>query len=373
MRKCFLLCILILFGTVSCTESMDEERKEEIVKNAVVEFEKEIISFEINKIIDGKKFNGSISILQDGDLLYDRRSGFENFREKRNFTDKSIFAIASVSKQFTAVIILKLQEENKLRLEDKASKYLEDFEGEGFDEITVHQLLTHTSGLNDFGDKLLFKSGTDYQYSNKGYWYLGKIVEKVSGKKYDEFIIELFKEVGMNNSYTPTNVGIVNFASAYIGTEKNFQEVENMPFRLSEKEISTPAGGLLSSVSDLHLWNESLYNGKILKKESLDLFKKEYVKRKHEVLGEVGYGYGIMMNKEEIESYFHTGYVKGAPSLLIYYPNTRTSVVILSNIANELMGKEAIFSTHKEVKNIMDKIEFSMMEFRKNRIKEEIK
>ena len=89
----------------------------------------------------------------------------------------------------------------------------------------------------------------------------------------------------------------------------------------------------------------------------------------HPILGKVGYGFGIMMNPQKPDAYFHTGYVKGSPSLNIYYPETKTSVIILSNIADESKGKDAIFIPHKEVKKLTDAIESSVAELRKEMIK----
>ena len=86
----------------------------------------------------------------------------------------------------------------------------------------------------------------------------------------------------------------------------------------------------------------------------------------HPILGKVGYGFGIMMNEGKPGSYFHTGYVKGSPSLNIYYPETKTSVVILSNIADEAKGKNGFFNPHKEVKKITEAVENALIETQRN-------
>ena len=155
-----------------------------------------------------------------------------------------------------------------------------------------------------------------------------------------------------------------NFASAYLGNAGNFQEVPNMPKRLGGKEIGTPAGGILSTIQDLHTWNNSLYGGKILKPETLKQFMAKSAERRHAIFGKMGYAYGIMLNIGKPNSYFHSGYVKGSPSLNIYYPDTKTSVIILSNIADEEKGKGMTFKPHIEVKKITDHLENTLMQLR---------
>ncbi|MDO5615264.1 MAG: serine hydrolase domain-containing protein [Cruoricaptor ignavus] len=365
-----LILILLLFSVFSCTSEADKTvERQAIIDSTIVSFQKKLFSAQIDSIFAEKKFNGNISISQNGEILYQKENGFANFKQKSKLDSNTVFAIASVSKQFTASLILLQQEKGKLNVTDFASQYLADFQKPKFDKITIHQLLNHTSGLNDFGENLQFESGTNYSYSNKGYHYLSEIVAKVSGKSFDENVMELFQKAEMKHSFTASNFDGKNFGSANIGSIANAQLVENMPKRLAEKSIGTAAGGLLSTISDLHKWNNALYSGKILNEESLLQFKKNYVTREHYILGNVGYGYGIMMNQGKPESYFHTGYVKGAPSLLIYYPKNNTSVVILSNFANESLGKEAIFAPHKMVKEATDLVENAVVELKSEMMK----
>lgn len=190
-------------------------------------------------------------------------------KQKQKLTAVLFFAIGSVSKQFTAVLILLQMEQGKLNVTDKASRYLKEFQTKEYENITIHQLLNHTSGLNIFGGKLMFKSGSDFFYSNDGFNTLGKIVEAVSGKSFDENVKELFNKAGMKNSSTGNIFEGKDFASAYLGNGKNPVIVPNMPKRLGGKDIGTPAGGILSTIDDLHIWNNALYGGKILKPETL--------------------------------------------------------------------------------------------------------
>lgn len=363
----FSLLVLMLTSCKSDAEKMAERNA--VIDSTIVGFQKKLLGMQLDSIFSQNQFNASVSIVQNGKKIYEKENGYEDFQTKSKLDSTSVFAIASISKQFTAVLILLQQEQGKLNVNELVSKYLTDFQKPNFDKVTIHQLLNHTSGLNDFGENLQFESGSDYSYSNKGYLYLGEIIAQVSGKSYDQNAKDLFQKAGMNHTSTAGIFQGKDLAYANTGTLDSAQKVENMPKRLTEKTISTPAGGILSTVNDLHKWNEALYNDKILKPETLNLFEKNYVTREHYVLGNVGYGYGIMMNEATPEAYFHTGYVKGAPSLLMYYPETKTSVVILSNFANESKGKESIFVPHRRIKDITDAVENTVAVLRKEMIK----
>ncbi|MET3035133.1 serine hydrolase domain-containing protein [Chryseobacterium sp. NRRL B-14859] len=319
---------------------------------------------QIDSVFKKYHFNGSIAVFKDSLQLYGKENGYSDFRKKTKIDSNTIFAIGSVSKQFTSVLVLLQMEQGKLNVTDKVSQYLKEFQNKDYENITIHQLLNHTSGLNLLGGKLMFKSGSDFFYSNDGFNALGKIVETVSGKSYDDNVQELFKKAGMTHSSTGDIFKGSHFASAYLGNEKIQQEVPNMPKRLGSKEIGTPAGGILSTIQDLHKWNNALYSGKILKPETLKLFMAKSAERRHAVFGKMGYAYGIMLNIGKPIAYFHSGYVKGSPSLNIYYPETKTSVIILSNIADEEKGKGMIFKPHIEVKKITDHLENTLAQLK---------
>ncbi len=363
----FFLLLLIVFSCKSEAEKIEERNA--VIENTITNFQKKLFAQQIDSVFVKNKFNGSISVFKNDEILYEKENGFEDFGKKSKLDSNTVFAIGSVSKQFTAALILLQEENGKLKTEDKVSRYLPEFQNKEFGDITVHQLLNHTSGIGDFGNGLSSRPGKDFNYSNKGYRFLGEIIEKVSGKSYDENAKQLFEKAGMKNSSTPNNFQGKGFGGAYLGNSSHFQKIENMPKRLSDKEISVPAGGILSTVQDLHRWNNSLYNGKILTTKSLQKFLEKSSARTHPILGKVGYGYGIMMSEKNPVSYFHTGYVKGSPSLNIYYPETKTSVIILSNIADESKGKNAVFIPHKEVKKITDVIENVVVELQKEMIK----
>lgn len=354
-------CFLLSCKTETPPPPVD---KKAIIDSTITAFQKTLLEQQIDTVFKKYHFNGSIAIFKDSLPLYRKENGYSDFKRKAKINSNTIFAIGSVSKQFTAVMILLQMEQGKLNVTDKVSKYLKEFQIKEYENITIHQLLNHTSGLNMMGGKLMFKSGTDFYYSNDGFNALGKIVETVSGKSYDDNALELFKKAGMTQSSTGDIFRGSNFASAYLGSANKFQEVPNMPKRLGGKEIGTPAGGILSTIQDLHTWNNALYGGKLLKPETLKLFMAKSAERRHAIFGKMGYAYGIMLNIGKPNSYFHSGYVKGSPSLNIYYPETKTSVIILSNIADEEKGKGMIFKPHIEVKKITDHLENTLTQLR---------
>lgn len=365
-----LFLFFVLQSLVSCkSEAEKKAERNAVIDSTIVSFEKNLYKTQIDSVFARHQFNGSVAVYQDSTLIYEKQNGFEDFKQKSKLDSNTVFAIGSLSKQFTAVLILQQVENGKLKLEDKVSQYLEEFKADSFKNITVLQLLNHTSGLNDFGSTLLSKPGEKFNYSNKGYRYLGKIIEKVSGKTYDQNALELFQKAGMKHSSTADVFKGKDFAGANVGTEKQNSVVENMPKRLASDDISVPAGGILSTVNDLNQWNCAMFGGKILKPETLQKMLTKYTSREHYVLGNVGYGLGIMMNPGAPKAYFHTGYVKGSPSLNIFYPETKTSVIILSNIADESKGKEGFFRPHAEVKNAADAVETAVETVRKQMIK----
>lgn len=366
--------LFLLFVLFSCKSEADKIAEQTTTRNALIDstinsFQKKLLTQQIDSVFSKYNFNGSVAVIKNDEILYQKENGFEDFKQKKKLDSSSVFAIASVSKQFTAVLILLQEDLGKLNTEDKVSKYLTEFQTTSFKNIKIKELLNHTSGISDFGNGLAAEPGKAFNYSNKGFRLLGEIVEKVSGKSYDENVKELFENAGMKNSFTANSFHGKNLASAFAGNSKSFQAVENMPKRLADQSISVPAGGLLSTINDLYRWNKALYEGEILKPESLKKFTEKSADRHHPILGKMDYGFGIMMNVGKPLAYFHTGYVKGAPSLLIYYPESKTSVIILSNIADEMNGKNAIFNPHKKVKEITDAFQNTVIELRKEMIK----
>lgn len=358
-----LLWILLIFTFFGACKKTEEVEAQKIIDQKRIEDSISLVkkSAEITPLLDSiilkNKFNAIVSVDWDNKKIYELANGFSNFKTETKIDNQTLFPIASNSKQFAAVLILQLQEQQKLNIEDKVSRYLQNYKTKTYQEITIAQLLHHTSGINFTGERLLFKPGRAMHYSNDGYKSLGDIVENLTGKSYDDNVVALFQKLGMTHSSTGNLFNGNNFASAHLGSLKQNEEVPNMPKRLDKNSISIAAGGILSTVDDLHLWNRSLYNGKVLSDSAFQTFVKPAKTFDHYILGKVKYGCGIMIHEEDPKTYLHTGYVKGAPSLVMYYPESKTSVVILSNIANEKLGKKAIYKSHREIRAKIDSLQ----------------
>lgn len=361
--RTYVLLILLGLFLAACSPKEKDSSTDSIVtkkEDSLTQFQKNLYSHYLDSLVLDSDFNGVISIRRDSTLLYQRFEGFENFKSKVQLDSNSVFAIGSVSKQFTSALLLRLVDKNLLSLSDSLPKHLSKIQNPSYKNITVEQLLNHSSGMNDFSSSLHAAPGSTYHYSNKGYSLLGEIIESVGKKSYSDQLKELTLHAGMNSTFTPQNKPSNHFASAYTGTHANPIEVENMPDRLALPSISTAAGGVLSAVGDLHRWNQRLHEGLLLSPETLKGMRTSTKTTPHYILGQVGYGYGIMTSTSTLPSYFHTGYVKGSASLLIYYPHSKTSVVILSNYANEQLGKKMIFHVHQKTKEFTDLIEASL-------------
>lgn len=358
-----LVWILLIFAFFGACKKTEEVEAQKIIDQKRIEDSISLVkkSAEITPLLDSiilkNKFNAIVSVDWDGKKIYERANGFSNFKTESKIDNQTVFPIASNSKQFAGVLILQLQEQQKINIEDKVSKYLQDYKTKSYQDITISQLLHHTSGINFIGERLLFKPGRAMHYSNDGYKSLGDIVENLTGKSYDDNVVALYQKLGMKHSSTGNLFNGNNFASAHLGSLKQNEEVPNMPKRLDKNSISIAAGGILSTVDDLHLWNRSLYNGKVLSDSAFQTFVKPAKTFDHYILGKVKYGCGIMIHEEDPKTYLHTGYVKGAPSLVMYYPESKTSVVILSNIANEKLGKKAIYKSHREIRAKIDSLQ----------------
>lgn len=364
------ILILIFCFINSCKSEKEKIREQnELIQKTIDLFEKELLSQEIDSVFSKYNFNGIVAVYRDSVPVYIRTNGFSNFKNKTPIDTLTVFGIASNTKQFTAVMVLKLVEQGKIKLDDKVSAYLDDFKKQAYQNITIQQLLNHTSGFYSLGQPLTFESGSNFAYSNEGYNELGKLIEKISGKSYEDNASELFKSVGLRHTYTNKTFDNKDFGSAWVGKPDNPEEIPKMPDRLSEKGIGNPAGGILSTVEDLNRWNQLLFAGKILKPETLIKMTAQTAVRTNHFFSKVGYGDGLMMYGKGPLAYFHTGYVKGLPSVNIYYPATKTSVIVLSNFADESTDKKVIFAPHSDIRNISDGVQSTLIQLKKELLK----
>jgi CubicO group peptidase (beta-lactamase class C family) len=292
----------------------------------------------------------AVLVASKGKVIYKKAFGSANLELNVPLRPEMVFSLASITKQFTAIAILQLEEQGKLSLQDSVQKFIPDFPSKQF-TITIENLLTHTSGIKDylqigspqpfmerwdFTSKELidffkslpleFEPGTRYKYSNSGYALLGYIIEKVSGKSYQAYMSDnILKPSGLYNTYYDSqSVIIPNRVSGYYKDGNNYR---NAAFW--SPSIAYAAGGLLSNVEDLFLWHRGLLSYKIVKKETLDKAFTEY-KLKNGDGASYGYGWIIRTINGE-RSIEHAGSKNGFVTNEIYFPKEDVFIALLFN------------------------------------------
>jgi CubicO group peptidase (beta-lactamase class C family) len=295
--------------------------------------------------VANQHFMGAVLVAKGDRLLIDQGYGFADLEWNAPNTPETRFRIASITKQFTAAAILLLQERGKLRVEAPLKTYLPNTP-QAWDEITIFNLLTHTSGIPDFirladfrnfmtlperpeqiiatiRDKPLdFAPGSEKAYSNSGYVLLGLVIEKVSGESYAQFVKEnLLDPAGMRDSGYDTHAAVIDRrASGYTYGPGGFENAAyfdmNIPFA---------AGGLYSTTGDLLRWERALFGGKILSQASLEQMTTPFKEN---------YGFGLvirMIDGEKIVD--HSGSFDGFNTEMIHGARDNLVVIVLSNVS----------------------------------------
>lgn len=290
-------------------------------------------STKIDSVINLKtpiRFNGEIRITQNGKTKYSKVSGFANFENKTTLAPNSQYEIMSLSKQITAVLILKEVENGKVKLQAPIKEYLPEITQTWADSVTVHQLLNHTHGIADTEKPLVSKPGTDFKYGDLSTILLGKIIENVSKKSYVELADGLFKKLKMQHTFCYAKDRTQKLVSGHIIKGDSFEVIKKT--RITKDNI--PADGIISTAEDLAAWNHSLHKGKILKPETYKLMTTASAQSQHNAFGKekMGYGYNIRIAENYGIKYLgHTGMGDGFTLLSIYIPKTDVSLVILEN------------------------------------------
>lgn len=306
----------------------------------------------LKQYYDYGQFNGSVLVAEKGKIIYEKGFGMANMEWAIPNQPDTKFRIGSVTKQFTATLILQLVEEGKIKLDGKITDYLTDYRKDTGGKITIHQLLNHTSGIPSYtgrpdffaefsrdpysvadfvkkfasGD-LEFEPGSKFSYNNSGYFLLGAIIEKVTGKSYETVLTErILKPLGMTNSgYDKHSTLLQKRASGY---EKRPAGYVNAPYL--DMSLPYAAGSIYSTVEDLFKWDQSLYEDKILSADSKKLMFTP---------GLATYGYGISISDQPIgksdqktKIIGHGGGINGFNSLITRAVDKRQTVIILDNV-----------------------------------------
>ncbi len=296
-----------------------------------------------------KPFNGVVLVCENEKIIYSTAKGYSNINHQKPLRPHDQFVIGSISKQITAVILLREYDAGHVSLSTPIHAYLPELTQSWADTVTIHHLLTHTHGITEINKPTAFKAGTQFSYSQIGYDLLAKIAEKTSGKSFSQLAQELFKLCNMGNTCHPETKNYSNLVLGYTETEQNKLIPENNSF-----QNYVAAGSFISAVEDLNLWNKAFYGGKLLKKETMDMVKTKQpgAIRNHPVFGVTSYGYGITIDlTDNIVQLGQTGFAPGFVSMNFYFPQQQLSVIVLENIAYDTTNLKHTFSHHTAILN----------------------
>jgi len=329
----------LLFALLLCT----------VIKFAEAQDLQASIDSLVQKAFPDKEGPGAVFLVaKQGKPVYQRATGKANLELNTDLTPSNIFQIGSMTKQFTAIAILMLEEQGKLKVADPVTKYIPGYPGG--DSISLHHLLTHTSGIKDFtkmkeirdiaqkemtpkmmvdffkNEPADYKPGEKFEYNNSGYVLLGYIIELVSGETYENFIEQyIFKKAGMTSScYASDRQLIRNRADGYHKKEQGYVNKTVISY-----SVPFSSGALMSTTTDMLKWQNALKQNLLLKTETSNKAFSRYRLNSGE---EFTYGYGWHI--KEINgrpTREHGGSIFGFKSMGVYFPEEDIYVIGLSN------------------------------------------
>ncbi len=330
-------------------------------------------------------FNGTVLVSRKGEEIFKKAFGYADREWTIPNTTDTKFRIASISKSFTALLVLQLAQEGKINLNGTITDYIPDYQGKLGDSITIHQLLTHTSGVLTSLDPvteakeerlyhslrdmikftesadLYFAPGKGFRYSNHGYYILAYIVERVTGKRFEAVIKEKICEPSGMFSTSQSNHSRIEKKLAKGYEYKLLNGYENAPG--FDDSYTVGAGGLISSAEDLYLFDQALYS---------DVLISEYYKTKMFTPASKGnYGYGWFITRKKINSgndsiliADHSGSINGFGSYMAHIMSDSSLVIVLKNQRSDTyidpafapeIGKQIISILHGEAVDLPKK------------------
>jgi CubicO group peptidase (beta-lactamase class C family) len=311
----------------------------------------------------------AVLVLRDRKVVFKRTAGKADLETGVSLRSDTPIYIASIAKEFTAVAIMMLAERGKLRYDDKLPKYFPEFAAFG-PEITLHHMLTHTSGLPDHLDimkdnvsgwtnddvvqllkrenRVLFKPGEKASYSNSAYVLLSMIVERVSGQSFTSFLRKnIFDPVGMKNTYVAVK------GAAIPGRARGYMQNDGGKWSLDDYDaFTTGAGGVYSTLDDLQRWDEGLSSGRLVNPDTMKLAS---IANKLNSGKPTAYGYGWLAEfaaKGDLANVWYVagyGDFKGFKGMHKWIPDRHFSVIVLTNQGDfpwDILEKaQAIYAT----------------------------
>ncbi|MCU0352910.1 MAG: serine hydrolase [Cytophagales bacterium] len=298
------------------------------------------------------KFNGTALVAYRGQVLLNKGYGWQDATQKTPADAESVYQIGSLTKQFTAAVVLRLQEQKKLNVQDKLGKYFPGYPNG--DKITLEHLLTHTSGIYNYTDDgvfmnaeatkpatpdkmlalfrdkpLAFEPGSRYSYSNSGYSLLGYVIEKVTGQSYEKTVRQMILQ--------PLRMGSSGFDFVALKNPRKavgymvLNETAQVPAAVVDSSVSFAAGALYATTGDLYRWHKGLLDNKVIGKASQ---QKSYTPFKEKY----GYGWAVdtLHGKRVV---MHSGGIFGFSSFIFRVPEDDLCVVLLNNVPNPHLYK----------------------------------
>jgi CubicO group peptidase (beta-lactamase class C family) len=308
-----------------------------------------------------------VLVSQGDEVLLEAAYGMANLEHRIPVATNTVFRIGSITKQFTAVAILLLEQDGLLRLEDTLAKFLPEYPRGA--EITLRHLLSHTSGivnstaLPDFWARtrlaltqeevvasyrdlpLDFEPGSEWRYSNSGYYLLGMVIEKASGMTYEEFMqSRVFSPLGLDDTGYDRSERILKRRAA--GYDRPDGQYINAPFLDMSQPLA--AGALYSTVGDLHAWTRAIMHGQFISVEALERATTRGVLADG---SETRYGFGWgLLDSRGLRAIAHGGAIHGFNSFMAYYPAIDATVVVLANfLANSNVDSNRVAVEVKEI------------------------
>lgn len=295
-------------------------------------------------------FMGAVLVARGDEVLFQGGYGKADLELDVPNTPESVFRLGSLTKQFTAAAILQLQEQGLLDINDTVDRYLPGYPHG--DEVTIHQLLNHTSGIPDYEflesrmvyrnavslDALMAKfsdlpfdytPGSQFKYSSSGYVILTAIIEKVSGQSYADYLAEhIFQPLGMEATrYDNADTVLPGRASGYTWDGDAYHNAE-----FFDMSNAAGAGGLVSTVGDMYKWDHALYTDAVLSAAAREAYFAPSVRMEEGMSS--AYGWQIMDTPEHTLA-VHGGEINGFLTFVIRDPATQLYVIVLSNVENQ--------------------------------------
>ncbi len=334
--------------------------------------QKENLNSFIENYAKENQFNGTVLVQKDSLILYNNSFGIADRRFNIPIKNDTKYKIASITKAFTAVLILQLKDDEKLNLNETIDQYLPKYKGEASSKVTIHQLLNHTSGMrqidtisslnsafkNGLGylqkpntstqllnlfekDTLVNEPSKNWDYNNFEYVVLGKIIEKIYNKTYDEVLNDkILKPLKMKNTGVIYTANIINnLASTYFIGENPNKLMPDLPVYMENWYAS---GSLYSCADDLVKFSNAIFKNEFIKKESLDLMLSPGLNE---------YGYGVWIRGSgDLRVMERFGRIMGANSVWTHFLNKNITIILLSNTNLTDLGKFAL-NIGKEIIN----------------------